>query len=158
MNIVITRKQSTSSGTPGELAVMNPAGETFTCDTLELPWQDNTPGVSCIIDDSYRAAIWHSEHLDCDVLRLEDKHGRQNCLIHCGNFAGDASQGMETQVHGCTLVGSHYGSLSNDDGNAQLAILNSRVTLARLIEFVGAGGHTVDYHWASGCEPAACHA
>lgn len=157
MNIVITRKQSTSSGTPGELVAMNPAGETFTCNTLELPWQDNTPGVSCIIDDSYGATIWHSDHLDCDVLRLEDKHGRQNCLIHCGNFAGDVSQGMETQVHGCTLVGSRYGSLANDDGDTQLAILNSRVTLARLIAFVGSGEHTVSYQWAQGCEPVACH-
>ena len=92
------------------------------------------------------------------VLRLEDKHGRQNCLIHCGNFAGDVSQGMETQVHGCTLVGSRYGALANEDGSAQMAILNSRVTLAQLIEFVGAGQHNVDYHWAQGCEPTACQA
>lgn len=158
MKILITRKQSTPSGTPGDLLVVNSAGDSFTCPTLELPWRDNTPGISCITDDSYQAAIWHSDHLDCDVLRLEDKHGRQNCLIHCGNFAGDVSQDMETQVHGCTLVGSRYGSLVNDDGREQLAILNSRATLARLIEFVGAGEHTVDYHWASGCEPAACHA
>lgn len=89
---------------------------------------------------------------------MEDKHGRQNCLIHCGNFAGDVSQGMETQVHGCTLVGSRYGSLVNDDGDAQLAILDSRVTLAKLIAFVGSGEHTVSYQWAQGCEPAACHA
>ncbi|MFZ6848096.1 DUF5675 family protein [Undibacterium sp. RuRC25W] len=155
MNITITRKQSTPSGTPGNLTVVNPAGDTFTCETLELPWQDNTPGISCIINDSYSAAIWHSDHLDCDVLRLEDKHGRQDCLIHCGNFAGDVSQGMETQVHGCTLVGSRYGSLANDDGSAQMAILNSRVTLAQLIEFVGTGEHNVDYHWAQGCEPTA---
>jgi hypothetical protein len=149
MNITITRKQSTPSGTPGQLVATNPAGETFTY---------NTPGVSCIIDDSYGATIWHSDHLDCDVLRLEDKHGRQNCLIHCGNFAGDVSQGMETQVHGCTLVGSRYGSLVNDDGDGQLAILDSRVTLAKLVAFVGSGEHTVNYQGAEGCDPAACHA
>jgi hypothetical protein len=62
--------------------------DTGTCATLELPCQDNTPGISCIIDDSYNATIWHSDHLDCDLLRLQDKHGRQDCLIHCGNFAG----------------------------------------------------------------------
>lgn len=156
MNITITRKQSSPSGTPGELVATNSAGETFSCNTLELPWQDNTPGVSCIIDDSYRATIWHSDHLDCDVLRLEDKHGRQNCLIHCGNFAGDVSQGMETQVHGCTLVGSRYGSLVNDEGGTQLAILESRVTLANLIAFVGGWEVTVDYQWAEGCDPAVC--
>lgn len=158
MNIVITRKHSSPNGTPGELIATNDAGQTFTCDTLELPWQNNAPGVSCIMNDRYRATIWHSDHLDCDVLRLEDKHGRRNCLIHCGNFAGDVSEGMETQVHGCTLVGRRYGALVNDDGGAQLAILDSRVTLTRLIAFVGSGDHIVDYQWAQGCEPAACHA
>lgn len=157
MNIIITRKQSTPSGTPGDLSVTNLTGETFTCATLELPWQNNTPGISCITDDSYSASIWHSDHLDCNVLRLQDKHGRHDCLIHCGNFAGDVSQGMETQVHGCTLVGSGYGLLTNDDGQSQTAIINSRITLARLIDFVGAGEHTVGYHWAPGCEPAACN-
>jgi hypothetical protein len=65
---------------------------------------------------------------------------------------------METQVHGCTLVGSRYGSLVNDDGATQLAILESRVTLAKLITFVGGCEVTVDYQWAEGCEPAVCHA
>jgi hypothetical protein len=39
-----------------------------------------------------------------------------------------------------------------------MAILNSRATLAQLIGFVGTGEHSVDYHWAQGCEPTACHA
>ncbi|WP_045739420.1 DUF5675 family protein [Xanthomonas sp. MUS 060] len=63
---------------PGELVATNDAGHAFTCDTLELPWQDNAPGVSCIMNDHYSATIWHSDHLDCDVLRLEDKHGRKD--------------------------------------------------------------------------------
>ncbi|WP_045739450.1 DUF5675 family protein [Xanthomonas sp. MUS 060] len=66
MNIVITRKHSTPNGTPGELIATNDAGHAFTCDTLELPWQDNAPGVSCIMNDHYSATIWHSDHLDCD--------------------------------------------------------------------------------------------
>ena len=103
--------------------------------------------------DSYKSTIGHSDHLDCDVLRLEDKHGRKDCLIHCGNFAGDVSQGLKTQVHGCTLVGSSYGTLTNDEGHAQTAILNSRTTLKRLIEFVGRGEHLVEYRWAPGCAP-----
>ena len=153
MKIVITRQASSPSGTPGELQVTNPQGETFACKTLELPWKDNQSGISCIMADSYPATIWHSAHLDCDVLRLTDKHGRKDCLIHCGNFAGDVSQGLETQVHGCTLVGSSYGTLTNDEGKSQTAILNSRVTLKRLINFVGRGEHLVEYRWSPGCAP-----
>ncbi|CBA16893.1 hypothetical protein XALC_2413 [Xanthomonas albilineans GPE PC73] len=44
------------------------------------------------------------------------------------------------------------------DRGAQLAILDSRMTLTRLIAFVGSGDHTVDYQWAQGCEPVACYA
>jgi hypothetical protein len=32
------------------------------------------------------------------------------------------------------------------------------VTLAKLVAFVGSGEHTVNYQWAEGCDPAACHA
>jgi hypothetical protein len=148
-DIHITRNQTSASGTHGDLLAINAAGESFGCVTLELPWQNNACGVSCIMPDSYAAAIWRSDHLECDVLRLEDKHGRQNCLIHPGNFAGDVSQGLETQVHGCTLVGSNYGALINVDGKSQAAILNSRATLAKLIAFVGPGTHSVTYAWAA---------
>ena len=153
MNILITRQPSTKSGTPGQLSVVNAAGAVFTCTTLELGWHDNQSGVSCVLADTYRATIWHSEHLDCDTLRLEDKHGRQDCLIHCGNFAGDKTFGLETQVHGCTLVGSEFGSLLNDVGDSQFAILDSRATLAKLVAFVGPGQHNVEYRWAPSCAP-----
>jgi len=154
MNVLITRQASTSSGTPGRLLATNAAGAAYACVTLELPWRQNQSGASCIVADSYRATIWHSDHLGCDVLRLEDKHGRKDCLVHPGNFAGDESLGFETQVHGCTLVGRQYGSLLNDRGHSQLAILESRVALTQLLAFIGAGEHFVEYRWAPGCAPA----
>jgi len=155
MHIVITRQASSDSGTPGALTVTNPAGESFACDTLELPWHDNASDVSCICADVYGATPWYSDHMHCEVLRLQDKHGRQDCLIHCGNFAGDAALGFETQVRGCTLVGDRYGWLINEQGRSQRAILDSRATLEGLIAFLGAGEHTVTYTWAPGCAPLA---
>lgn len=154
MDITVIRQPSAPDGTEGALTVINPAGEIFTCETLELPWHDNQSGISCIMADTYNATVWHSDHMNCDVLRLEDKHGRRDCLVHAGNFAGDAAMGFETQVHGCTLVGNGYGSLSNDNGNTQLAILQSKKTLAALLAFIGGGEHTITYTWAEGCEPA----
>lgn len=154
MHIVITRQSSTLSGTPGLLYAVNAAGASYACATLELPWRDNASGVSCIEADTYRATPWHSEHLGCDVLRLEDKHGRADCLIHCGNFAGDQAHGLQTQVHGCTLVGARFDSLRNDSGQWQLAIIDSRLTLAKLVAFAGPGEHVVEYRWAPGCAPA----
>lgn len=151
MNITITRQQSQDWGTPGHLVVEETG---FECETLELPWRDNAKGVSCIMADSYTATVWHSDHLGVDTLRLEDKHGRADCLIHQGNFAGDTEMGLETQVHGCTLPGASYGNLARTDGQGiQQGILKTRTVLAGLLANIGAGPHVVTYRWAEGCEP-----
>ena len=106
MKLDVVRSKSQDTGTPGILIV----GSTgFQICTLELPWRNNLTGKSCIIADTYNCDVWHSPHLNRDVLRLEDKHGRTACLVHNGNFAGDADKGLETQVHGCTLAGKAYG-------------------------------------------------
>jgi hypothetical protein len=63
---------------------------------------------------------------------------------------------LETQVQGCTLVGSRYGALLNDDGSDQLAILDSRDTLARLLAFIGSDAAlALEYRWAPDGAPAA---
>ncbi len=155
MNITITRQKSEPTGTKGDLLVCNLAGKSFTCKTLELPWHDNHPDSSCIIADSYRATIWYSPHLDAEVVRLEDKHFRKDCLIHFGNFAGDVSQGFASDVEGCTLLGISYGELKNKSGVMQEGILHSRSALVSLLNFIGPGEHTVAYQWAEGCDPTA---
>lgn len=124
------------------------------CDTLELPWKDNERGVSCITADSYIGWIWHSPSMGRPVVRLEDKHGRRDCLIHNGNFAGDVDAGLITQVHGCTEVGMGYGVIPTPDGKGtQWGVLSSKDTLARLINHLGSGQHEFIYSWDVGCEP-----
>jgi hypothetical protein len=152
----IIRGQSTPEGTPGKLS--STADIPFICDTLELEWQNNKTGVSCILPDSYDAWLWDSPSLGHLVVRLQDKHGRVSCLLHNMNFAGEAA-GEETQVHGCTGVGNGYGQLKNNEGNMQFAILSSVATLSNLVQHiisqVGETAHfTVNYSWADGCAPA----
>ena len=148
--ISVIRGKSTPEGTPGHLLVVETG---FSCDTLELQWKNNESGVSCIIADSYSCDIWFSPHLNRNVLRLEDKHGRQDCLVHNGNFAGEAP-GELTQIHGCTETGNGYGYLERPDGSGtQFAILKSGATLDALIENLGAGPHTITYQWGEGCAP-----
>ena len=150
--IRIVRQKSTIHGTPGTLTTS--AG--FQCDTLELPWEDNKSGISCIMTDIYGATIWNSPTLDRDVVRLEDKHGRKDCLLHNANWGGEGV-GDVTQIHGCTAIGSGYGDLQNSKGNMQFAILNSGKTLDKLIahikEFAEDSPFTVAYYWAEGCAP-----
>ena len=156
MDIKIVRDLSrmTLEGTPGKLDT----GTGFTCDTLELHWADNQRGISCITpapdgtSETYNATIWHSPTLNRDVVRLEDKYGRQDCLLHNGNWAGEGPNEV-TQVHGCTEVGRGYGQIKRPvDGNVtQFGIMNSVVTLEALIAHIKENADdqpfTVSYSW-----------
>lgn len=153
MNIYITRQKSEEWGTPGDLVASNWAGAGFHCKTLELPWHNNRHDISCICTGAYQAWTWYSQHLNCKVLRLEDKNGRTDCLIHPGNFGGDVAAGWVTDINGCTLVGAGYNFLENQDDKQQMAIIRSRATLLQLIAFVGNEKPVVHYQWAPGCDP-----
>lgn len=158
MNVIIRRGISTPTGTPGNLRT----DSGFACDTLELPWKDNRRGESCITPDTYMGWIWQSPSMGRAVVRLEDKHGRKDCLIHNGNFAGDTLADIDgdgeagdlmTHVHGCTLVGMGYGLVRRKDGEMQWGVLSSKDTLARLIDHLGPGHHSFTYIWQPGCAP-----
>jgi hypothetical protein len=147
----IVRQKSELWGTPG--LYTNP--ETgFQCRTLELPWRDNLKGKSCIMADTYQLVVWFSPSFKMDVLRLEDKHGRADCLIHPGNWAGDAEQGLFTQVHGCTLPGVAYADIELPNGKGkQHGITSSGMMLRAIMQDLGTGPHQITYRWAEGCEP-----
>lgn len=138
MHGLIVRQKSQDWGTPG---VLRTTGG-FVCDTLELPWANNQRGISCIKAAEYVSYLWESPTFNRTVIRLEDRFGRKDCLIHNGNFAGDTgldedhdgAPDFTTQVRGCTLVGRGYGLIKRKDGNMQMGILNSRTTLAELVE------------------------
>lgn len=159
MLVRIRRRRSQVWGTPGVLLTE----QGFMCDTLELPWRDNRRGESCIVADAYIGWIWESPMLKRPVVRLENKHGRQDCLIHNGNFAGDTLADIDgdgktgddliTQVHGCTLVGHDYGDLLNKNNVTQRGILHSKDTLSALIDHLGPGRHSFLYLWDDGCAP-----
>lgn len=148
MKITITRTYTDDLGTRGKLTT----DTGFQFDTLELPWRDNAKGKSCIIADTYSAKVWFSPRFGINVIRLEDKHGRSDCLIHAGNFAGDTDKGYFTQIHGCTLVGNGYGQIATPDNKMQFGIKNSKTSLKNLTALVREP-LTVEYVWLSEIDP-----
>lgn len=168
----VVRSKSAPTGTPGVLHL-----ETgFSCDTLELPWHNNQRGVSCTKPGLDHGRVWWSSRLKLPVVRYEDRDGRQDVLVHNGNFAADArdldGDGVSeiTQVHGCTAVGRGYGNILRRDGRSQFGIKASLATLSALIAAlrdpeveqpeVGPTGFLTGYHevaityvWAPGCAP-----
>lgn len=151
MKLHILRDESTDNGTPGALTVLELG---WGCCSLEPPWRNNLSGVSCIVPDTYRAWPWYSPTLKRMALRLEDKHGRKDCLVHNANFAGDSAKGLLSQVHGCTAVGSRFGPIQKPNSReSQFGIMESVTTLERLLAVIGEGPHMITYEWGTNAIP-----
>lgn len=90
----------------------------FSCDTLERPWKDNKPMVSCIPKGLYDARWTFSPKLlryTYEVLKVPSRSGIR---LHKGNYFFD--------IEGCILLGQGYTDL-NKDGKKD--IINSTVTM-----------------------------
>jgi hypothetical protein len=85
------------------------------CKTLENPWLNNEPTISCIPAGKYIAKKYNSQKYP-DVWELQNVEGRSYILIHNGN--------LEKHTQGCILVGREWGFLQEE-----LAVLSSNPTL-----------------------------
>lgn len=119
---IITRRiTGETKETRGDLAF-----GTFACKTLERPWLDNKPNISCIPTGTY-TCIWAYMH---DMkewhYQVQNVPGRTGIFIHELNYV--------SQTNGCIGLGNSYQDI-NGDGN--LDVLNSRATLKQF-ESLGA--------------------
>jgi hypothetical protein len=125
-DILLTRGKSTDQGTPGILT-----GDRLSLCTLELPWRNNAPGISCIPAGRYVCRPYSSGKFP-DAWEVADVPGRSAILIHIGNYAGDTAKGYRSDVQGCILVGLTLGEI-----NGQQALLSSRLAMDALQAAVG---------------------
>lgn len=132
--LTLTRGQSTNQGTPGHLT-----GAGLSLFTLELPWRDNAPRVSCIPSGQYLCRFCYSPAFKKDLYRLQDVPGRSGVLVHAGNWAGDISLGFRASSQGCIVVGKTIGQAAG-----QLAVLNSADALRAFHERMGGEAFTLD--------------
>jgi len=86
--------------------------------TLENPWLNNEPFISCIPVGEYIVNTYSSNKYP-NVWELQDVEGRSYILIHSGN--------IEEHTQGCILVGRKWGFLGEN-----IAVLDSRNTLEKL--------------------------
>lgn len=115
----LTRIEYLEDRTLGRLDV---EGETFA--TLELPWRNNRPNVSCIPNGFYNAALrWSSKYKE--HVYIDHVPNRSMILIHNGNYPH--------QTKGCILVGERFADIDND---GKLEVVNSRAALAKLVDIL----------------------
>lgn len=97
-------------------AVLRENGEMlFECWTVERPWANNTPRVSCIPAGSYRMKPRRFFRHDYEAVGLVGVPGRDHILIHIANFP--------TDVIGCIGLGERI-----DRIGGELGVTNSERT------------------------------
>jgi hypothetical protein len=126
----LTRTKYQPKQVIGTLQIFDKGKLIFICDTLELPWLNNRPQVSCIptgtYDCEYRESAKYPQHY-----WVKNVPGRSWILIHQANFVGSNNpRTHKPDLLGCIGVGNGYGDL-NGDGIVDL--LQSRATLNRML-------------------------
>lgn len=127
MYLELERLSDNGVQTTGLLSVKTPTGTVVArFDTLELSWKNNQRQISCIPDGMYCVVPNFSfKHGTC--FRLSNVLGRDNILIHKGNFNKDTK--------GCILIGHGFEDIDNDH---EQDILNSRIAMTTLLGIVKA--------------------
>lgn len=120
----IKRFGNDDEGSPGRLTT--PGFKAF---SLELPWRDNQPEISCLPEGVYFVRWTYSSKFRRFMYAIEEQiPNRGGFRIHSGNFAGDKAKGFRADSLGCPLLGYQFGKL---DG--QRAVLVSRPAVADFV-------------------------
>lgn len=120
--LILQRQPLTGKATTGRF-FMQRMGVTRPTDiySLELPWRNNEPRVSCVPDGIYPMIWANSPRLKKKTWRLQQVPDRDGILIHPANFVN--------QLLGCIAPGLAFEDL-NDDG--VIDITSSGVALMQL--------------------------
>lgn len=97
-NAVLTRLESSDQGTFGILSL----GE-YSWHTVERPWLDNAPNVSCIPTGTYKVRMTWSNRFKRQMYLLSGIPGRSGVRIHPANLA--------KQLNGCIALGLQSGRI-----------------------------------------------
>lgn len=118
MELMLNR-QYFKGGTNG---VLSCGGKTV-CTTIELPWKDNQPRISCIPEGSYRLRKRHSRKFRSHLMLL-NVPDRSLILIHPANHAA-------TELFGCIApVTAIAGEGSGTASRQAFRVLKDLVTKA----------------------------
>jgi hypothetical protein len=96
--IILRRFAYTPMGTFGHLIML---GNEFECYTVERPWKDNQPEISCIPEGNYELVLGRFNKGGYPAYEFVEVPGREYIKIHIANTMDD--------VLGCIGLGSSLG-------------------------------------------------
>ena len=113
LEIVLSRETVKENYVKGNLQL--PSGKFLR--TLERPWKNNEPFLSCIPTGLYKCKRFHSQKFG-NTFEVTGVSGRDAILFHSGNVVDD--------THGCILLGCRNGGSG--------AILESKKAMELFLE------------------------
>lgn len=138
--LTLIRQSNLPLGTFGSLYIK---GTSFSCVTLELPWNRNKKGLSCIPAGKYTLKLRKSPIVERtsggefkEGYELTKVNGRSLIMIHPGNWISNTD--------GCILVGRNIGVVSGKVG-----ITASRAAFFEVMKFLLKEGeeHEIEIKW-----------
>lgn len=138
-----------AQGTLGTAELYHPAGiAKWTGFSIELPWRDNVHEISCVPEGIYVAEVVFVAKFDMNLYLLKDVPGRNSCLIHVANWAGDVSLGWHSDVEGCTGLGDGRMMMTPPEkSRPQLAVVHSGPAIEAFMAATGGAPIEVEYKW-----------
>ena len=101
ISLKLWRLEKTTQATRGVLIIAPTVRPLI---TLEEPWKNNLPNISCIPEGKYDLDWTFSPHLQTMTYEVKNVKGRKGIRIHTGNTTKD--------IEGCILLGCIWGNLS----------------------------------------------
>ncbi len=99
--------------------------------TIECPWRNNLPNISCIPTGEYECQVTMSAAFNKPLYLVKDVPRRSGIRIHSGNVAGMQSKKLVSHFHGCIGLGLGYGTVYR-----QPAIINSVAAVKKFRELL----------------------
>jgi hypothetical protein len=105
--LLLIRYQLNPDSTLGWLHVLHPSGKILdTFATLELPWIDNQPRISCIPEGQYPVVLEYSPKFESKLWELYQVPNRSEVKIHAANYTHE--------IEGCIALGLSHKDINKD--------------------------------------------
>jgi len=130
--LTLVRLEDTNQGTFG--IIFNDSDNWW--NSLELPYRDNKPNISCIPIGNYKVSMRYSNHFKRELYHVLGVQGRSYIMIHPANLAGDEALGYQTQLQGCITLGKKLGVITNKFGKKQRCVLNSGIAIREFMLYL----------------------